>query len=119
MGSEVALGEDVGGELKSGLHVALDLELALHECGLGVELAREEIGSVGVDHAEGGVSLALLAILDGSVSVLEIDGPVAGRLAFSGSDLHVVDIADLLDGFSSLAGEERFDLVENCCNFHS
>ena len=39
MGSEVALGEDVGGELESGLHVALDFELSLHECGLRVQLS--------------------------------------------------------------------------------
>ena len=30
----------------------------------------------------------------------------------------MVDIADFLDGFGSLAGEVGFDLVENCCNFH-
>jgi hypothetical protein len=118
MESEAAFGEDVGGELKGGLHVTLDLELSLHECGLGVELSGEEVGSVVVNHAEGGIGLAVLAVLDGSLSVLEVNRPVAGRLSLGGSDLHVVDVADLLDGLFALAGEVGLDLVEDACNFH-
>ena len=79
--SEVALGEDVWGELESSLHVALDLELSLHEGSLGVELAIEKSNGVVVEHGEGGVSLAVFAVLDGPVAILEIDGPECGWLS--------------------------------------
>ena len=96
-GSETGLGEDFGSELECGLHVALDFEFALHEGVLGVEFACEEVGGVVVEHVEGGVSLALLTVLDGAVAIFEIDGPDGGGLALGGGDFEMVDISDLLD----------------------
>ena len=116
--SEVALGEDVWGELESGLHVSLDLEFSLHESGLGVELTVEKGNGIAVEHSEGGVSLALLALLDGSVTILEIDGPEGGWLSLGGGDFHVVGKADFLDGFSSLGGEVGLDFVEDGSELH-
>ena len=100
------------------MHVALDLELALHEGVLGVEFAGEEVGGIVVEHGEGSVGLAFLAVLDGSVSVLEVDGPEGSGFALGRSDLHVVDVSNFLHGFCSLAGEEGFDLIEDDSNLH-
>jgi hypothetical protein len=119
MGSEGALGEEVRGELHGGLHVTLDLHLALHEGSLGVELASEEVDGVGVHQGESSISLALLGVLDGSLSVLEINSPEDGFLALGGGDLEVIDEADLLDSLISLLLKVRSHLVESSSNLQS
>jgi hypothetical protein len=116
--SEASLWEDVWGELESSLHVSLDLELALHEGSLRVELAREEVSGIVVEDGEGGVGLAFLALLYAAVAVLEVDGPGGGGFALGRGDFHEVDVADLLDSLGSLGREEGLHLVEDGCNFH-
>ncbi len=98
------------------MHVSLDFEFSLHEGSLGVELSSEKVNCVVVHKAEGGVSLALLALLDGSASVLEINSPSNWLFALGLCDFEVVNCFDLVDDFSSTAGEVGFHLVEENCN---
>jgi hypothetical protein len=107
-GSEGALGEEVRGELHSGLHVSLDLHLALHEGSLGVELSREEVNGIAIDQREGGIGLALLGVLDRSIAVLEINSPEDGILTLGRRNLEVVDEPDLLDRLSAISQQYIF-----------
>jgi hypothetical protein len=115
--SEASLGEDVRSKPQGSLHVALDLELALHESSLRVQLAGEQINGIIVDETEGDVGFALLAVLDGAVAVLEIDGPVDWGLSFGGGDFHVDDCVDFLDCRGSVFFEEGLDFVKDGCDF--
>lgn len=99
------------------MHVALDLELALHESSLRVQLAGEQINGIIVNETEGDVGFALLAVLDGAVAVLEIDGPVDWGLSFGRGDFHVDDCVDFLDCRGSVFFEEGFDFVKDGCDF--
>jgi hypothetical protein len=118
-GSEGALGEEVRGELHSGLHVSLDLHLALHEGSLGVELSREEVNGIAIDQREGGIGLALLGVLDRSIAVLEINSPEDGILTLGRRNLEVVDEPDLLDRLSAMVLEVGSHLVESRSNLQS
>ena len=94
--SDASLGEEVGGELGGGLHVAFDFDLSLHE---GVDVAQltgEHGYCVLVTQVDGGVRLSLLALEDASLSVFEIDG-------------------ELLDGVSLLL--EHFQQVDEAHGF--
>ena len=117
--SEAALREDVGSESEGGLHVSFDFKFALHESGLGVKFAWEQVNSVVVNEGEGDVSFAFFAVLDGTVAVFEIDSPADGGFAFGGGHFHMNDCVDLLDSLSSVLLEERLDLVKDSSNLQT
>merc|ERR1719183_2627523 len=59
--------------------VALDLELAAHECLHGVQLASDELDEVVFGDSEGAAGFLLgLSWVDFSIAVLEVDGPRLG-----------------------------------------
>lgn len=83
-----------GAELHSQTHVALDLQLALHERLLAVELAARQGHEVAVLHADSAVGLALFAFVHTRVG-LEVDGPFLVAAIISG-EVKKVDTVDLL-----------------------
>jgi hypothetical protein len=65
--------EELRSELGGLSHVSLNLHLALHKSHLRVELSKADLVEVGVSHGEDGVGRCRLTLLDGTLSVLEID----------------------------------------------
>ena len=107
------LGKNTGVELHCLGHVASDLHLSVHEGILGLELAGEELHEVVVEHDKGRVGLALLGECDGTVSVFEIDRDDLGLITLLGTELEMVDGADLGNDTSSLISEEWLDFFED------
>ena len=92
-------GEELGCELSGLGHVALYLHLSLHECHLGVKLAKADLLEVGLGHGECGIGGCGLSLLDGALSVLEID---------------LVDVLGLAAlGLGQLEGEDGVNLGDN------
>ena len=111
------LGEEVGSEFHGSLHVPLDLHLSLHECSLGLKGPGEEGNCVFVNKRESGISCSLLALLDRPSSILQIDGPYSGGLSLCGSNLEVIDVANLLNEIGAMSFDKRTELIEEGFNF--
>ena len=114
-----ALGEDGGVELHCLRHVAPDFHFAVHERVLRLQFALEELDEVGVEHDEGGISLALFAEVDGTVAVLEIDGDVLWLVGFLLAHLKVVHSAHLGDDAGTLRLKQGLDFLEDLDGLHT
>ena len=108
-----ALGENAWVEFHCLCHVTLDFHLSVHEGVLGLELASKKFHEIVVEHDEGGISLALFAECNSTISVLKIDSDDLSSVALLGTELEVVDGADLGDDTSTLGGEEWLDFLED------
>jgi hypothetical protein len=80
MASKLGPREEVWSQLHGSSHVTLNLELALHEGSLGLELPVKEIDSIVVKEGEGGISLTIFSLDNLTISILQVDRPCDGRL---------------------------------------
>ena len=114
-----ALGEDRGVELHCLRHVAPDFHFAVHERVLRLQFALEELDEVGVEHDEGGISLALFAEVDGTIAVLEIHGDDLGLVGLLLAHLEVVNSAHLGDDAGALGLKQGLDFLEDLDRLHT
>ena len=114
-----ALGEDGGVELHCLRHVAPDFHFAVHERVLRLKFALEELDEVGVEHDEGGISLALFAEVDGTIAVLKIDGDDLGLVGLLLAHLEVVNSAHLGDDAGALGLKQGLDFLEDLDRLHT
>lgn len=106
------------------MHVALDLHLSLHEQGIGLGLAGEQVHDVCLGDREGGVGSALLSFFNAAVAILEIDSPHGGISVAASKHIiplllenfELVDVTDLLHQLSTFLLEDGGELLEKLVN---
>ena len=88
----------------------------LHESILGLQFALTELDEIGVEHDKCGIWLNTVnfTLMDGSVSVLQVNDESGGSSSFLLSELESIDATNLLDDVSTEFVDVWSHLVEKC-----